>query len=96
MTVGIQKKENIMKHIITGIALIATGTLLAVPPQGQGPGSDGPPPPPEPGEMATHLVEAFDVDGNGALDVEELTDALIFLHENRPQRPPHERGPRDE
>lgn len=86
--------EIIMKHIIIALALMTTGTLMAVPQRGQGPG-DGPPPP-EPGEMASHLIEAFDLDDSGSLDVEELAAALAFLHENRPQRPPHGLGPRDE
>ena len=48
---------------------------------------------PNPQQMASLLVQRFDSSGDQALNAQELAQALIFLHENRPGGN-NQRGPR--
>ena len=74
-----------MKKIITCLILSAMGTLPALAFER---GSNRPPAPPPPEEVASLVIEDFDIDASLGVDAEELTAALAFLHEHRPPPPP--------
>lgn len=71
------------KLIIIGLMATLAGSLFAQdrPPRGERP---------DPAEFAAKMLADFDKDGSGSLDATELTEALAFQRENRPQRPQRE------
>jgi len=82
-----------MKHriIITSCLLLtlSAGSLLAA-----RQGAPEPAQPPTPAEITQMALADFDIDASMGLDVNEFTELLAFLHENRPARPPRGDGRR--
>ncbi|NDV61435.1 hypothetical protein G0Q06_03125 [Puniceicoccales bacterium CK1056] len=81
-----------MKHISILLGALALSTIYS-PAYGQRQGPENRPQPPSAEEVAARIVVDFDANSTLALDADELTEALTFLHENRP--PPPRRGKMD-
>ena len=81
------KKTITLTIIAAGLA--AATALPALSQDRQNRDDRRPPRPPEPEELAVELIETFDVDGDMALNYDELVEALTEMRErHRAHRPP--------